>query len=231
MSVYKGPLNGFRGFGLEKDVRAVDIQAISKQLLPYITSNNFPPPHLSGKGGGIAYDVTTDRPYYSDGFGWIPIGTGAPGTVKSFSFVKNGDQNIPISINTVVTPWEITSSDTYHDDTIGWDLTTGIYTASTDTILTVYANITWKSGISNLGNRILRVQHMKLGIPIWNTVKEMSTQADPDVNINTTQECQIHLKISQGDGVRISVFHDSIVPLIISGGSETSVAGFSVITN
>jgi len=226
---YTGQPVGFRGFGIEKDARIKSLRVSDRHQLPGILSNNPPPGHQSGRGGGIAYDLVTERPYYSDGFIWLPIGTSAPGTVGSYSFVKDGAQYIPRITNTTIGIWEIMSSGVYHT-LFGWDLFTGIYTATTDEVLTLEVNISWGGGISNLGDRTLRIQHMKFGFPGWTTVKEAITQADPDLKVQTSQECQIHARISQGDSIRITVEQDSPISLPIADGLSTSISGFRVTT-
>ena len=230
MSIFTGQKSGFQGFKLERDaVRISTTQILDRHHVPIIASNNFPPPTLPGIGGGFAYDSITRRPYYSDGFGWFPIGSNAPGTLESYSFIKDGNQSIPTSTNTPLSMWEISSSDTYHNIP-GWNLTTGVYTAPSNEVLTLEVKISWASGVSNLGFRILRIQHMKFGIQGFTTIKEVSTQADPDTSVETTQECQIHLQISQGDTVRVTVEQDSTISIPIAGGNVTSISGFSVNT-
>lgn len=225
----KGQQPGFRGFGIEKDQEFANFRVTNRHQLPAIRSANQPPGHWPGVGGGIAYDIDTFLPYYSDGYKWYPIGAGATGTVESYTFIKNTSQIIPVSVETTISMWEASSLDTYH--TIpGWNLISGIYTAFRDEVLTLEVNIAWESGISNLGDRTLRVQHMKFGIPVWNTIKEVSTQADPDMSVETTQECQIHAQISQNDSIRIAVEHDAPVPIVIATGIHTSIAGFRINT-
>jgi len=227
--INRGPTRGFQGMKIERDVRVVTSRNMDRQIMPVIDSNNLPPPTLPGIGGGIAYDIATQRPYYSDGFTWYPMGNGAPGTVESYSFIKDGDQSIPIKTETVLLLWETTSSSTYHS-LPGWNLLTGVYTASTNEVITLQLNLAWACGISNLGNRIIRIQHMKLGMGSWETVKEAATQADPDLRKETTQEAQINLSISQGDAVRVVAYHDAPLSIPILGGNSTSIAGFRVNT-
>lgn len=226
----RGQQRGFRGLKVERDIRVTDSHTENRHQIPLIRSDNLPPPTWAGIGGGLAYDLVTQRPYYSDGFTWFPIGKGSSGTVESYAFIKDGDQSVPRVTDTVVTLWEIGSSSTYHTLS-GWDLATGIYSAPRDEVLTLEVNVSWAAGVSNLGDRALRVEHMPLGIPVWTIVKEVITQADPDLRVETTQECDIHLEISQGDAVRITVEHDAPIPVIVGGGVHTSVSGFRVNTN
>ena len=230
MSIFptSGQQRGFRGLRVERDIRVTDSHTDGRQQIPLIKSNDLPPPTWAGIGGGIAYDVVTKVPYYSDGFTWLPIG-GTVGTVESYAFIKDHDQVIPRATDSPIAMWESTSSTTYH--TIpGWDLNGGIYSAPRDEDLTIEANISWTAGVSNLGDRILRVEHMTVGVPVWTIVKEVVTQADADLKVETTQECQMHLRISQGDAVRVTVEHNSPIPVKIGGGVHTSLSGFRVNT-
>ena len=220
-SIYKGPLNGFRGFSIHRDERLTNLRTSQNHILPLIESTDLPPATLPGVGGAIAFDVVTKSPYYSDGSGWRQMGFGA---VDSYSFIKDGNQTISTSTETTIVAWDDTY-DTYHT-LPGWDMTTGIYTASRAETLSLEVNVAWSAGVSNLGDRSVRVQHMKLGIPSWTTIKEVITQADPDVDVETTQECQIHAKLAQGDAIRVVVEHDAPIDITIAGGNHSSISGF-----
>jgi hypothetical protein len=229
-NTYTGPSRGFNGFAIEKDAIDLDYLRVKKyNQLPLVTSTQFPPP---GQYGAIAYDVLTKKPYFSDGLSWLPIGLGVTPTapVGSFSFIKNGLQSIPKNtLNVTITGWTITGSDVYHSIP-GWDLLLGEYTAPKNEILSVSINIAWAASISNLGNRHLKVQHKKSGSLIWTTVKEVITQADADINVQTTQECQINAKLSTGDSARITVHHTANVPVSVDGGIFSSISGFLINT-
>lgn len=215
----------FQGNRIERDAtRITSAQVTERQRIPYIDSTNLPPPTRPGVGGGIAYDRITDRPYYSDGFSWFPIGGGGGGgNVDSYSFIKNGNQNISSSTETGITAYSTAGSSTYHT-LPGWNLTTGEYTAPQNEILSVCANISWAANVSNQGLRMVRIQYDDGGGYV--TIKEVDTQADPATAIETTQECQIHLQLSAGDKVRIAAFHDAPISIPIVGGNHTSVCGF-----
>jgi len=223
----RGQQPGFRGFGIERSTRVRDLRSTNRHQLPEIRSSDPPPGQYPGQGGGIAYDLDTQRPYYSDGYVWLPIGAAASGTVASYGFIKDGTQSVPTGTETPVTMWEITSSDTYHT-LPGWNLTTGVYTASKSEVLTLEVNVAWAAGVSNLGDRTVRIQYMKFGVPTWHTIKEASTQADPDINVETTQECQMHAKIDQGDAVRVVVEHDAPGAITVAGGTHSSISGFQM---
>jgi hypothetical protein len=231
---FKGQTAGFKGSGIERDNIDVDSLRVKKYShLPVISSLQFPPGSWPGQGGAIAYDIITKKPYFSDGFNWIPVGFGVGPPplppVASFSFIKNGIQVITGGVNTVLLGWTTAGSGVYHS-VPGWDLIAGDYTAPINEILSVSINISWASGSSNRGNRHLRVQYRKFGTLVWNTVKEVITQADADINVQTTQECQINAKLLSGDSARITVEHSANGPISIDEGIYSSVSGFLINT-
>ena len=219
-------MNGFQGFKIEQDRRSNYSNVIDFHQIPFIKSTSLPPPYIGGIGGGIAYDTITRRPYYSDGLGWFPIGTGViSGATNSYSFIKDGDQSISTGTVTTLIGWEIASSSVYH--TIpGWNLTTGIYTSSVNEKFTLYVNISWEAGVSNLGDRILRVE-VDTGAGFL-VVKEVVTQADAKTAVETTQELQIHLSLDATDRVRVIVEHNAPISIVVAGGNHTSVSGFQI---
>jgi|GEM_PF-6907052 len=220
-------VNKFTNFRIETDKRLYDARIDRNLLVPIIRSIGLPPPTLPGRGGAIAYDEITQRMYYSDGYTWLPIGSGAPGTVDSYSFIKNGDQTILPLTPTTLTNWTIVGSPAYH--TIpGWNLTTGIYTASIKEVLTVEIDVSWAKGISNLGDRTLRIEMKIFPAILWTIIKEVRTQADPKTNVETTQEATIHVEMQPNDQIRIVVEHDAPVSLDIEENEATSISGFRV---
>lgn len=224
---FRGPNRGFKGFRVERNIRADNVRVKERQSIPIIRSDKLPPATWPGIGGGIAYDIVTQRPYYSDGFTWFPIGANATGSVDSYAFAKDGDLAISPNTNTVIDMWEITSSDVYH--TIpGWNLGLGLFTATENMILTLEVNISWAAGVSNLGDRFLRIEHMKFGSGTWDIIKERVTQADPDLTVETTQTSSIHAKINAGDSIRVAVEHDAPISIVIGGGVHTTISGFKV---
>lgn len=219
-TITRGPQTGFKGFKIERQSLVSKSKTVDINQIPAIESSAFPPPYPGG--GAIAYNVSSKRVFYSDGTGWFPIG-GEGTSINSFGFIKDGNLNVLSTTETVLGGWEINSSPTYHT-TSGWNLTSGIFTANIDSILSLEIGISWASNESNLGERFLKIQYNSgLG---WNDVKETSTQADPDVNIVTTQECSIHLKLNQGDLVRVVVNQNSPFDLTILGGRVSSISGF-----
>lgn len=201
------------------------ITVSSRLTLPTIDPLHPPP---ATPAGSIAYAPTVDTIYYSNGVGWFPVAGGTPGTTESYSFVKSGSQSITPSATTVISGWTISGSPVYHT-LPGWDLTNGIYTAITSEVLTMNVNIAWASGISNLGTRTVKIQYKAFATFVWTTVKSSSTQADPAIGVETTQECQMNMNLAQGDQLRVVVEHNAPVPLTISTGSNTSLSGLRVI--
>lgn len=227
----KHPFNGnftsFRGSRIERDLNVNRIRTSELSILPQIKSTDPPPGALAGVGGGIAYDIITDRPYYSDGYEWFPIGSGSVSqTVYSYSFIKDGLLNVPASIETVINMWDDSSVSVYHSIP-EWNVGTGIFTAMIAGTLTVYCNISWTASITNQGTRYLRVQY-KPAAGVWSTVKETIRQASPSKDIESTQECQIHLHLLVGDQVRTAVYQDSSVAITIDGDDRTSLCGFFI---
>lgn len=206
-------------YKISRDERLDNVKISESITLPYIDSNT-PPGTYAGK---IAWDVVTMSPYYSTGSEWLPIGTGAPGTVESYSHVKGVDQTINPDTPSTITGW-VGSGDSYH--TIPqWNLTTGVYQSDASEIVTISVNISWKGGISNLGNRIVRLVKYDALTTATSTVKESVTQADPNNAVDTTQEFQINVKMRVGDLLYVQVEHDAPTPLVIEGGNSTSVCG------
>jgi hypothetical protein len=221
-----GP-RGFRGQKVEVDRVSYESRATHHHGLPYINSLDLPPGFIAGVGGGMAWDVTTKRPYHSDGFTWFPIGGGAPGTVTSYSQIKDGSQIVPSKTPVILADWDISTSPAYH--TIPeWNLTTGIYTAGETETVSIQANISWAGGVSNLGNRILRIQFFDFGTATTMTIKEAITQADPNLKVDTTQEAAIHISMQAGDRIFVEVEHNAPIPLTICDGDCTSLSGFRV---
>ncbi len=224
--VHVGP-RGFRGQKIEVDRVSYESRATHHHGIPYIDSTNLPPGFIAGVGGGMAWDVATKRPYHSDGFTWFPIGGGSPGTVRSYSQIKDGDQVLLKNTPTILSDWDISASPAYH--TIPeWNLITGIYTAGDSEDVSIQANIAWAGGVSNLGNRILRIQFFDFSTATSSTIKEAITQADPDLRVDTTQDAAIHVGMQAGDRIFVEVEHTAPVPLTICGGDCTSLSGFRV---
>lgn len=228
MSIFRGPATSFRGFGIERDQPNFSSVTVNEQFrIPLILSTDPPQANLVGVGGGIAYDTVTQRPYFSNGTVWAPINTGGTGTTESYSIIKGAALAVPTSTETAIAGLTIAGSATYHTIT-GWNLASGVYTAPTNSSIVIQVNLAWTAGVSNLGDRSMRIQYRLGGIGAWNTVKEVITQGDPDINVETTQEAQISLRVLAGDEVRIAVFHDSPIPITVAGGNHTSVSGVRV---
>ncbi len=219
---YTGPN---KGFGIEKGDVIKNLRVTDRSILPAISSANLPPPVLHGSGGGIAYDLITNRPYYSNGVTWLPFGSGGGSGGSSYTFIKNTNQRVAPNTDTGVIDWESSSQTVYHT-VPEWNLSTGIYTASSNVFLSIAVNLSWSSNSNNLGERILRVQYRQGGTIAWITIKEVKTQVDPNISVETTQECQINLELTTGDAVRISVEQDVAGRSAdVASGNHTSVSG------
>ena len=220
----------FRGFRVEDDRKIFKLTATRNLDTPLIKSTKLPPASKAGGvGGGLAYDTVTKRPYYSDGFTWFPIGTGVVGgsSIESYGFVKIGAQSIIPNTPTIINPWESVSLPVY--STIPqWNLATGVYTASTDESLSLGVNISWSKGVSHLGDRTLRVRFQPLGVgPIF-TVREMTTQANPNINVETTQELYTHVQLKSNDKIFTEVDHTASTTISLSGGKNKAISGYRV---
>lgn len=195
-------------------------------LLPLINSNDLPPPQINGLGSAIAYDIITKQVYYSDGITWLPINNNTgPGTISSYSFIKDGVLSVPSNSATIIKPWSITPSPPY--STLGdWNLTTGVFTSSIIQKVNISAVVTWSSGFSNLGNRTIRLVFFNSSNSTTNTVQQVTIQANPDANENTVQYLNMVVLMHQNDRVWIECQQNSGIPLQIDSGVNTTVAGF-----
>jgi hypothetical protein len=207
-------------------------------ILDSFNSTN-PPFNTPGRPtptGKIVFDSVTKTPWYFNGTIWLPFNDSVapdpipgvtPGTSISYSIIKDTLQSVVSNTDTVLAAWDATSLAIYHT-VPGWDLTTGIYTSTYNQIFTLQVNISWSKGISNLGSRMLRVDYLPNGTSIWIPVKESSTQADPNLGVDTTQEIQIHLNVVSGDMIRVVVSHTAPTSLVIDGGNSTSISGLEL---
>lgn len=217
--------DGASGFRIYKDSKLDTLAVRTDEELPVIRSDSFRTPIE----GGILYEPTTQRIYYADGTQWIPItpGGGGPGNATSYSLIKNTEQIIPPLVTTILTNFLVTPDPPYHDLTGGWNIVSGVYTATVNEAVEFDVDLSWKAGISNIGNRTLRIIYKPFaGAPV--IAKQAVTQADPNTNVETTQEAGTFLKMMPGDQAWIEVFHNSNVNLIVSSGSSTSVSGIKL---
>lgn len=156
----------------------------------------------------------------------IPISS-FPGLSKTYSILKNGNQSIFPNVNTVLSGWSVAPSPPFSDNTGNWNLITGVYLASQPSTLNISVALSWAGGISNLGNRTVRIIYQPFaGLPF--IAKESVTQADPNTNVATTQETAITLKMNIGDEAWIEVRHNAPINLDISGGNTTTCTGAEV---
>jgi hypothetical protein len=207
-----------------------DVTIVTKSfVLPGIRSSNPPPNLIYGRGGGLSYDIETKRVYYNNGSAWLPLATanGAGSTVNSYSHIKNIVQNIQPNIDTTISGWTATPFPPHHT-LAQWDLVTGVYTATEFQHLGVDADVSWMGGISNLGQRILRIRYYDFNSNTTITSTEVITQADPNTSVETTQEISDYLRLNPGDQVWVEVRHDAPVNLSISSGEHTSICGVRI---
>lgn len=228
MNIYNGQLKYF-GQRILKDLDATQIQVTEQFSVPHIQSSDLPPPFISGEGGGLAYDVTTKMPWYSDGVTWKPIMSALPpGNAQSYSFIAGANQIINPNIITPLTMWTIAGPAPIYTTLPQWNLATGIYTATQTENLYISIGIAWAAGISNLGDRYLRLEYQASGGGGWIMVAESSRQAEPKTNVETSQTYDMNLLLNIGDQVRITVLHTAPANLQIAGGVHSYVSGFRI---
>lgn len=210
-----------QGFKIYKDQKLDTLRARTDEEIPVIPIPAFRTPLT----GGILYEPTTQRIYYATGTQWIPINPGGgSGNAVSYSLIKLGEQVILPLTTTTITGWSIAPSPPYHDNTGEWNLVTGVYTAALPSSVSFDVDLSWKAGISNIGNRTLRIIYKPFaGLPL--VAKEAITQADPNTNVETTQEAGTFLEMEAGDEAWVEVFHNSNVNLVVTTGNSTTVSG------
>lgn len=69
---YRGPVPGFKGFSLEKEIQSDFSRASNTDIIPRIDTTALPPPIE----GSVGWDVVTRRHYYANGTAWVPTGSG-----------------------------------------------------------------------------------------------------------------------------------------------------------
>lgn len=202
-----------------------NIRSTQTDVLPNIVSSQ-PPPNTQG---AIAYDTVTRKIFFNNGSMWSPIASSTNvSSLGSYSLVLEADQVVLPNVPTLLQPWVVPPP--YHT-LPNWNLSTGIFTADQPEYLNVEANIDWAPGATNLGTRYLRVMWFDSSISTTNIVKEVIAQASPSVNIDTTQGLAINLQIGAGDQVWCEVEHDAPVDLIITGGDNSTICGFLLVSS
>lgn len=181
--------------------------------------------------GGLLYQPSNQKVYYSNGSTWIPLSTGGggTGTSTSYSSYLTSDIVIPPSLWMMLTGFTDVPIPPYHDNTGNWNFSGGIYTANVACTISLNLDMSWKSGISNLGWRYARIMYKPFG-GIASAAKESSTQADPATNVDTTQELGLFLEMGVGDQAWVEVMHTAPTNLLISGGIATTLSGEQIIT-
>lgn len=218
------------GIRIMKNVVADTTQSLSQNVLPFIKSTSLPPNLIAQAGAGLAYDSVTQRVYYNNGQMWIPLAPAGslPGSVFSYAFIKDLAKTILPNTTTIVDGWTITPSPPNHDNTGGgWNLATGIYTATTTQTLSLNVDLSWAAGISNLGVRSLEIVYKPLaGIPI--VARRADTQADPAIAVDTTQETSTFISMFPGDICWIQVSHTAPINLVLSAGNKNAISGIRI---
>lgn len=232
MSIFV-PGSRFSGQGINRDSSVRSSRSSTTTVVPLInTSDGTPLPVSPGIGGSLYYDIATKRIYYSDGQQTIPIGQESPGTTESYSITLGTATTVLPLVEQPIIGWTTAGSPTYHT-LPEWNLSTGVFTAGSNEDLALTANISWSAGVSNLGNRYLRIQYLQAGTVGWVTVKEVSTQADPNMFVETTQECSVNMRLGAGDQVRVAVYHDANISLALNSSTPLacSLTGLKIYTN
>jgi len=229
MSAYKGPPKKFLGQRILKDEDLTQLQVKNQLRMPYINSTSLPPAYAEKFGGGIAYDVFTNTPWYSDGITWKPFAAVLPpGNVQSYSFIAGANQVILPNIITVLNKWSIAGPPPVYTTLPQWNLVLGIYTATQLETLYISVCICWAQSISNLGDRSLRIEYQSSGGGGWQIAAESSRQGEPKTDVETPQVVDMNLLLTAGDQVRITVIHTAPINLQIAGGIHSYSSGFRV---
>lgn len=223
------PLARYQGLRITREfgdvTSVVSTEKLRLPLMPNAAGNisNFP-----RDGGGLAFDLTTRQPFYDNGFQWLPIisGGGGGSTVESWSVFKAIDQSIPPLMDTVLTDWS--EAGAVYISLAQWNLATGEYTATVEEDLSITANVSWAEGFTNQGDRYLRVEHLPSGLFVWDIIKEDVTQADPDINMATTQTVSINMHLFAGDKARVTVEHTASINIDVESGSRSTLCGFRI---
>jgi hypothetical protein len=203
----------------------------------YLTASDnlqIPVASISGLGapvkGEVGYNTLDNKIYYANGVIWQPIsiGGGGGGNTTSFSLVKNSVQIISPTVQTILTDWSSTPQPPFHDQTGNWNLSTGVYTASVLSTLTINACIAWSAGINNLGYRTVNIFYKPVA-GLSSILKQTMTQANPSTNVETTQETTTTALMNPGDQIWVSVMHNSNTNLNISNSISTTLSGILII--
>jgi len=220
------PTFGFSGFKLQTDLIPTRVHVSDRLKLPTITTPNANTSNEAcpAEPGCLAYDPTVEGVYYSNGLQWIKLSTGSSGNTIGYSFIKGANLTIPNNTPTDIIGWTAVGSSAY-STYLDWNLATGVFTASIAENVSFHANITWASGISTIGSRVVQIQ-FKPAAGVWGIIKEQVTQPDPNVDIATTQEIAMNAELGIGDMVKIVCYQDSGVAATLQGGIATSVCGF-----
>jgi hypothetical protein len=212
-------------FAIEYSLNLDALNVMGILQVPYIKSGFLgQTPYARTQGGLIGFDIDTRKMWQqtNQGPGWIPIGGGSSGAGMTidYSLKKSASQSITSGLYTTLGSWSAATP--YFDNTNLWNLGSGVYQADIPHFLMINANVAWQGGITNQGRRTLQVIYKPLAQP-EQILKEVSTQADADLNEETTQECSTGASLGTGDQIYVKVYQDSGLAINIS--SQSTLAG------
>lgn len=220
-------MNGFKGQKIFRDAIFDSTTSINKNLIPNVplpdllnTPNKFP-----GEPGRIVYNPVGKSIHYSDGLEWLKLTPGSGGgSINGFMFGKNLDMLIQNNTTIPIDSWSISFSPSY-STIVGWDLGTGVFTASSEGYLMLDVSVTW-SNSPNIGRRVLNIEYKQFPSPFYAIVKQIVIQPPGNNSISMSQMCSATLHLDVEDSVRVSVFQDSGTNLNILQGVVTTISGF-----
>ena len=144
------------------------------------------------------------------------------------------DLTVPTGTSyTIIDDWFATPNPPYHENTGQWNLGAGagggIYTATTNQILDIRADISWMGGISNVGTREMQIVYYPGGVgPIF-VVCDSVMQASATTSFPTVQSLQNKLRLLSTDQVWVQIRHTAPVALTIAGDDTNCINGSSMV--
>jgi hypothetical protein len=111
-----------------------------------------------------------------------------------------------------------------------WSLPAGVFTASIDCRLDITATVTWQPNMSNGGYKKLSVYVNDISVPVTQSVKDVYAQSSASVAIPLSMSIRAVLLLEPADQVWIEVEHNAPIPVNISPGIVTTVAGAIILT-
>ena len=84
-------------YGLERDSNSTNSKTTDRLILPRINLSGPPSPIIpNGFPGGLLYNTVDAKPYYSNGNGWYPIGSGSGGNTATDAFIFYDPTNLAL---------------------------------------------------------------------------------------------------------------------------------------